>query len=339
MRTTARHGKGIAAAMACVLALPVLAGDRRDKPQHELITTLDPFYKKHVTADGLLISSSEKVSTRALEEAAHLVRRLLAKRPDVLKALVRGKVRVGVMAYNEMTTDIPECRRMSPWWDKRARGLGGNPVTCGEENLLAFRGDPYKGENIFIHEFAHIVHGRGLGAIDKTFEPRLRAVYEKAKKTGHFRGYGMVSVGEFWAEGVQSWFNCNRAGGLEVVKPDGKRISLINTREEMKKHLPEYAKFLDESFGHNTWSYVPVLRRLHQPHLKGYDPSKAPVFKWPMKVIEAYNKIEAEKARKRKQGKKSSEKGGEAACSTRGCQHDPAGDRPFTRQRENRAPF
>ena len=256
-----------------------------------------------MTAGGLLISSSEKVSARALEEAAHLVRKLLAKRPDVLDALVRGKVRVGVMAYNEMTTDIPECRRMSPWWDKRARGLGGNPVTCGEENLLAYRGDPYKGENIFIHEFAHIIHGRGLRAIDKTFEPRLRALYEKAKKAGRFGGYGMVSFGEFWAEGVQSWFNCNRAGGLEVLKPDGKRLSLINTRQEVKEHLPEYAEFLDESFGRNAWTYVPVPKRLDQPHLKGYDPSQAPVFKWPQKVIEAFNRIEAEKASKRKRAK------------------------------------
>jgi len=286
--------------MGALLALPALAGDVPPRPRHELIATLDPFYKRHVTADGLLISSSEKVSMRALREAGHLVRRLLANRPDVLKALVRGKVRVGVMAYSEMTTDVPECRRMSPWWDKRARGLGGNPVTCGEENLLAYRGDPYRGENIFIHEFAHIVHGRGLRAIDKTFEPRLRALYEKAKKAGRFRGYGMVNMGEFWAEGVQSWFNCNRAGGLEVRKPDGKRLSLINTREEVRKYLPEYAKFLDESFGHNTWTYVPVPKRLHQPHLKGYDPSRAPVFKWPRKVIDAFNRIEAEKAKKRK---------------------------------------
>jgi len=278
---TARYARWITPTVGGAVALLALAGDRPGKTQHELIATLDPFYKKHVTAGGLLISSSEKVSTRALEEAAHLVRRLLANRGDVLKALVRGKVRVGVMAYNEMTTDIPECRGLSPWWDKRARGLGGNPVTCGEENLLAFRGDPYKGENIFIHEFAHIIHGRGLRAIDKTFEPRLRALYDKAKKTGRFRGYGMVNMGEFWAEGVQSWFNCNRAGGLEVLRPDGKRLSLINTREQVKRHLPEYAKFLDESFGRNAWTYVPVRKRLHQPHLKGYDPSKAPIFKWP----------------------------------------------------------
>jgi len=286
----------LATAFMAAAALPC---SLRAGVQHELIPTLDPFYTRHVTAGGLLISSSPKVDPRALAEAAHLVRRMLAKRPDVLKALVAGKVRVGVMAYNEMTTDLPECRRMSPWWDKRARGLGGNPVTCAEENLLAYRGDPYRGESIFLHEFAHIVHGRGMRAVDETFQARLTALFEGARNAGRFRGYGMTNAGEFWAEGAQSWFDCNRAGGLAVRDADGKRWTEINTREEMKKHLPDFAAFLDRSFGRNPWTYVPVARRLDQPHLRGYDPAKAPVFRWPQKVLDAYNRIEAEKRKKR----------------------------------------
>jgi len=261
---------------------------------------LDPFYKKHASAGGLAIVSSEKVSDHALKEAAHLVGGMLAGRDDVLKALIRAKVYVGVMAYNEMTTDMPETRRMSPWWDKRARGLGGNPVTCAEENVLNFKGDPYRGENILIHEFAHIIHGRGIGKIDKTFNPRLRALHQNAKESGRFSGYGMVNFGEFWAEGVQSWFNCNRAGGLAVREADGKRPLQINTRDQVKAHMPELAKLLAEVFRGNKWTYTPAVERLHQPHLKGYDPAKAPVFKWPKKVIDAFNKIEAEKRKKRK---------------------------------------
>lgn len=299
---TRRRGGGSPRAIAAAGVLLALAAGAAGaaKVEHELIAGLDAFYKQHVTAGGLLISASEKVSPRALAEAAHLVGRLLAKRPDVLKALVRNKIRVGVMAYNEMTTDIPECRRMSPWWDKRARGLGGNPVTCAEENLLSFRGDPYRGENIFIHEFAHITHARGLRAVDKTFQRRLEGLYDAARKAGRFRAYGMTNVGEFWAEGVQSWFNCNRAGGLEVRKPDGEGWTAINTRAALKKHMPAYAKFLDASFGQNPWTYVPVAKRLDQPHLRGYDPAKAPVFKWPKRVIEAFKRIEAERKKKRK---------------------------------------
>jgi hypothetical protein len=261
--------------------------------------TLDPFYKQHLVADGLLIVGSEKVSEVALREAAYLLRKMLARRPDVLENLVARKMYVCVMAYNEMQTDLPECRGMSPWWDKRARGLGGRPVSCGEENLLGFDGDPYAGENILIHEFGHAIHG-ALARLDAQFNTRLRSLYQKAKETGRFRGYGMGSFGEFWAEGVQSWFDCNRRGGLEAIGAEGAHLWYINTREQLKKHLPAFGKLLDEAFRQNTWAYVPVQNRLDQPHLRGYEPADAPTFRWPPEVIEAYDRIEAERAEKRK---------------------------------------
>ena len=59
-----------------------------------------------------------------------------------------------IYAHNEYTTDVPEHKYLEKgekgkdWWDRRARGLGGNPrvpaTTCGEENLLCFEGDPYE---------------------------------------------------------------------------------------------------------------------------------------------------------------------------------------------------
>ena len=291
-----------------LLVLTILAGGclaanppapaTRPAPAEALRKRLDPFYKKHVTAGGLLIVSSEKVSDYALKEAAYLVRQMLATRPDVLADLVGRGVYITVMAYTEMTTDMPETRGLSPWYDKRARGLGGNPVSCAEENLLSFRGDPYRGESIFLHEFAHGVHG-GLARLDKTWEPRLKALLAKARKSGRYRGYGMKSFGEFFAEGAQSWLNCNRAGGLEALDEKGKLVCVINTREQLRKHMPDLAAFLDESFRKSTWTFAPVLHRLDQPHLKGYDPAKAPTFVWPKKVLETARRIEAENARKR----------------------------------------
>jgi len=277
----------------------------------EPLKGLDPFYKQYVLADGLRIVASKRVSKYALREAAHLIRKMTAGRPDVLKVLVDRRLHIGVMAYNEMTTDMPECRGMSPWWDKRARGFGGNPIICAEENLLSFRGDPWQGENIFVHEFAHGIHG-SLARLDKRFNARLEELHGKTEKTRRFRGYGMNNPGEFWAEGVQSWFNCNgtirskSAGGqssLEVIGPEGQHVCHITTRKQLKTYLPRLAKLIDDAFRQNRWVYVPVLKRLNQPHLRGYDPAKAPTFRWPPKVIEAYNRIEAEKAKKRKEQK------------------------------------
>ena len=305
----------------CVAEKAEKAGDKKTRPKlsaaEALLKTLDPFYKQHLVVDGLLIVSSEKVSKHALGEVAYLVRKMLARRPDILATLARGNY-LGVMAYTEMTSDIPESRKMGPWWDMRARGLSGRLITCAEENLLSFKGDPWAGENIFIHEFAHGIH-HALLSLDKKFGPRLRALCAKAQKSGLFRGYGLDDKGEpleFWAEGVQAWFNCNgairpKAAGsnpsFEALDSNGKHLCHIRTRDQLKKYLPGLARLIDESFGHNPWSYVPVARRLDEPHLRGFDPSKAPTFRFPKKVIEGFNRIEAENARKAAEAKKAKE--------------------------------
>jgi hypothetical protein len=242
------------------------------------------FYRKYVDLDGLLIMSSAKTSDRALREAHYLIRSVMNTCPEVLSNLVARNVRVGVMAYTEFTTDIPEHSRLSPWMNLRARGLGGNPVTCGEENLLQFPGDRYTGENILIHEFAHILD-RGLRTLDDGFRKELRKLYNASKKDGNISGYGMNNPGEYWAEGVQSWFNCNRRGGLAITLEKGKKLEL-NTRAELKKHMPELADFVCNSLHCNTWSYAPVTNRLEQPHLRGYDHAKAPEFITPDHIRE-----------------------------------------------------
>lgn len=271
-----------------------------------LRNTLDPFYKQHIVADGLVVAGSEKVSLYALEEAGYLIKKMLANRPDVIRDLCeKRKMFVAVMAYCELQTDLPDCRGMSLWWAYRARGLGSRPVSCGEENLLDLKGDPYKGENIFIHEFAHGIHG----VLGEEFNVRLRKLFDEAKESGRFGGYAIDGgVGEFWAEGVQTWFECNgrkrpKSGrgqdSFTVIGPDGKLVSHLTTREQLKTHLPEFAKLLDDTFLQNEWVYVPVLKRLDEPHLKGFDPADAPEFRWPVAVVEAFDRIEAEQAKEK----------------------------------------
>ena len=271
--------------------------------------TLDPFYKQHIVADGLVVAGSEKVSLPALREVGYLSQRMLANRPDVISYLCeKKKMFVGVMAYCELQTDLPDCRGMSLWWAYRARGLGSTPVSCGEENVLNFKGDPWEGENIFIHEFAHGIE-RVIGALDDQFNARLRDLFDKAEESGRVRGYAIEGgIAEFWAEGVQAWFNCNgtirpKSGGgqssFEVLGPKGEHVCHLQTREQMRTHMPEFAKLLDDSFRQNKWLYVPVAERLDEPHLKGFDPADAPTFRWPPAVVAAFHRIEAERASKK----------------------------------------
>lgn len=243
---------------------------------------LDPFYSKFVSANGYPVVSSSRVNDYALKEAAYLINLMLDQRPDVRKAMIEGGSRMVVMAYSEFTTDIPEHSHMKPvdYWDVRCRGLGGSrrdPVcSCGEENLLGYRGDPYWSENILIHEFAHNIHLRGMVRVDPSFDGRLRDAYKKAMKDGLWAGkYASVNPQEYFAEGVQSWFNNNR-------QPDHDH-NHVDTRSELKEYDPGLALICEEVFGKTVLKYTKPKTRLIG-HLVGYDPVTAPVFKWPERL-------------------------------------------------------
>jgi cyclophilin family peptidyl-prolyl cis-trans isomerase len=242
---------------------------------------LAEFYQKSVMVGSLPIVGSAGVSDEALAEAAWIVERLLGERDDILDAMADQKVRLVVMAWDEFTTDVPEHAHLEPavYWDRRARGLGATPeapaVSCAEENLLAFPGDPYEQENILIHEFAHALHAMGLNQVDPSFEVRLRGAWMDAKERGLWRGtYAITNPAEYWAEGAQSWFDDNREND---ALHNG-----VSTRVELEEYDPALASLCEEVFGDGDWRYLKPLQRGAdgRTHLASLDPSTAPHFKW-----------------------------------------------------------
>lgn len=237
------------------------------------------FYKKYADADGFPVVGSEKVSDAAMREAAYLVGKMLEGRDDLKQAMIRRKCRLIVMAYNEYTSDVPEHKWLKPHkqWDRRARGLGGSKTdvvaSCAEENLLGYPSDPYKGENILIHEFSHLIHHHGIAQLDTTFSKRLGEVYRKALQAGLWQGtYAATNQLEYFAEGVQSWFNTNQAPN---------RIhNHVDTRRELKEYDPGLAKLIEEVFGDKEWRYVNPRDRAEKEHLEGYDFTNQPTFYW-----------------------------------------------------------
>lgn len=238
---------------------------------------LEAFYQKHIEVDGFSIASSTNVSDLALREAAWIIGHMMEGREDILRAMVSNRVHIAVMAWNEFTTDVPEHRRLQPkvYWDRRARGLGGAPVSCGEENLLGYPGDPYATENLLIHEFAHAVHGLGLKSLDPTFDQRLKTAFNHATEKGLWKGtYAGQNRSEYWAEAVQDWFDNNRQNDA--------LHNHVNTRVELKAYDPELARLCEEVFGDRPWRYLKPMERTPQEraHLEGLDPSAMPHFRW-----------------------------------------------------------
>jgi hypothetical protein len=277
--------------IACVANLPAIGQAQTVTPippELRQRLNLDPFYEKCVMLRQFPIVGSAKVHDQALLEAAFLINQMLNGRDDILDAMAQNKVRLAVMASTEYTTDVPEHSDLTPrdFMNRRARGLGPTPqrpaVSCGEENLLCFPGDPYSTENILIHEFSHAIHDMGLSTVDPTFDGRLKKAYEQAMDEGLWEDkYASENRHEYWAEGVQSWFDCNRENDYEH--------NHVNTRDELKAYDPRLAALVAEVFGDRPWRYTrPANRPADQTaHLAGFDPSKAPRFSFPARAVKA----------------------------------------------------
>ena len=265
-------------------------GFRFDPPDKDGVPA---FYTQRVSAGGFPIVASAQVNPYALKEAAYLVDLMLAKRPDVRAAMIQSGARLSILAWNEFTCDQPEWQWMATtpvpdfpgvpardYRDARARGMGGSLTdpfcSCAEENLLAYAGDPYSKENILIHEFAHNMHLRGLSNVDPTFDARVKAAYDAAMKAGWWKGkYASVNHHEYFAEGVQSWFDDNRENDHDH--------NHVNTRAELLEYDPGLAALCREVFGDTELKYTKPTTRL-TGHMAGYDPAKAPAFVWPERL-------------------------------------------------------
>lgn len=293
------RARGIHVLLVLLLAgAPALAEeDRRDvgpvAASVRKAWRLDRFYRRHLDLEGFPILGSKKVSDHALREAAWIIDHMLADRRDLLQALVKAKVRCCVMAYDEVTTDVPEHRTLEPgkWWDRRARGLGASVerpcVSCAEENLLGFPGDPYATECILVHEFAHAIDLMALRGVDPAFEEKLASAYRKAMEEGLWKGlYAAENKEEYWAEGVQSWFDTNR--------PADRLHNHVDTRAELEAYDPRLAGLIGDTLGRSTWRYVKPADREAPGHLAGYDRSNAPRFAWPEGLDAWFRRYEAD---------------------------------------------
>jgi uncharacterized protein (DUF885 family) len=288
-------GRGEKSERIVTSAVPVQAM-RFDPPDPEGIPA---FYTQRVKAGGFPIVASAQVNPYALEEAAYLVDQMLARRPDVRAAMIQSGARLSILAWNEFTTDQPEWRWLAKepvegfpdipardYRDARARGMGGSATdpfcSCAEENLLGYPGDPYAAECILIHEFAHNMHLRGMANVDPTFDTRVKAAYDAAMKAGLWKAaYASVNHHEYFAEGVQNWFDNNRENDHDH--------NHVNTRAELLAYDPGLAALCREVFGDTEIKYTKPATRL-TGHMAGYDPAKAPTFAWP----ERLQKVKAE---------------------------------------------
>jgi hypothetical protein len=248
---------------------------------------VDTFYKKYADAFGIPVVSSGKVPDDALLMARDIVNYMLMKRPDVRSVLIGRKARVLVMAQTEMETDLPERhdwkkpakddRRLTPgerenydktggiasmsdreYWNRRARGMGGNVTSCAEENLLGYPNTRYYGENILVHEFSHNIMN-AIRTADTALFREIGIAYDAAKAKGLYKGqYAINTVAEYWAEGTQWWFWSN----IEFY--DGQ--TRVQAPDDLNAYDPALYAILEKVYaGHHIPADVYYGRNLRSP--------------------------------------------------------------------------
>ncbi len=214
----------------------------------------DPFYGQGCDLDGFWVVAAEEVDSEAVTRAGEFVSTIFASDPALAASLRATDIRLGVIGENQRTTEMPEYRDLNEVfpgtdWDSRARGLGATferpLVSAGEENVLCLDGDRYRGEDILLHEFAHVLHEFGYATIDPTFQPRLDAAFANALDLGIWDDtYAAENAAEYWAEAVQSYFGRN----LSFEVPDGVH-GPIDTGAALADADPTVHALIDEKLG------------------------------------------------------------------------------------------
>jgi hypothetical protein len=214
------------------------------------------FYTKCAYLQGMPILGNDRVDDRAFHTLIDVLGKVLARCDRrVMPTLVAGGTHYSIIAEHDGQTLLPELAelRHDPRvdWDKRARGMGGRCASGGEENILELPSDRYRGECIYLHEFAHTLDRYAFSVIDPGFRQSLQDAYRHAKATGLWQNtYGITNPAEYFAEGVQMYFDC-ACGGYPA---DGVHNEVIN-REQLARYDPALFAVIDAAFGHNPWRY------------------------------------------------------------------------------------
>ena len=199
----------------------------------------EDYYSRIESIFEIAIKAPASVHPEALIRAKEIIRMMLQDiRPDIRERLASKGASLAIIPKSQYVTALPEFSYLSGRRDVngnaydsfKVRGLGAKsqPVSAtSEENLLKLPDDPFKAEDITVHEFAHAIMNLGFAKEDID---KVTSLYKYALEKNLFVGsFAMVRLDEFWAELSQSFFNVNN----EIGGPD-----------DIGSQLPEALEFL-----------------------------------------------------------------------------------------------
>lgn len=216
------------------------------------IVKIDPpekdFFSKRLDFGGIPIKAHAVVSDEALYAARDRLSMILAHLPTITSNVVKARVELHIIGKDQVTTDLPEwlhdkgkplAEYNGKTRDERTRGMGGRLVSCGEENLLKLPNDRYRGRDICVHEFAHVVRNYGM---DRATRERFAQLHRDSLVKGRWvKSYAGSNADEFFAE-ISMWYFGTRGDlSMEGPKP-------ASGPEGLKQYDPEAFQLVDDFY-------------------------------------------------------------------------------------------
>ena len=171
---------------------------------------------------------------------------MISNAPEIRAWTAAASFRVEITGRDQVISDHPDYASLKGektfdgrTFDNGTRGVG-EKVRCsvGEENLLCFRNQGYREEDILVHEFAHSI----MSNMDAPLVSALESSYQNAVRKGLYPMgvYMMANSHEYWAEGTQAWFDA-------TIRRDVN--GGFDTRTSLKTHDPRLAMVLVRVYG------------------------------------------------------------------------------------------
>ena len=206
------------------------------------------FFTKVLYFHGIPIKAPQVVADEALFAASNRLSLLLDHQPMVISNLVAAGAELHIIGRDQVTSDLPEHRRLKgkplPEYngltvDQRTRGLGGLLTSCGEENLLKLDNDRYRGRDICLHEFSHNIRNHG---IPRDIRARFDEQYKNSLDKGLWvKSYAGSNPDEFFAELTMWYFGTH--GDLHMTGPKP-----ANGRDGLQKYDPDAFALFDDFY-------------------------------------------------------------------------------------------
>ena len=179
-----------------------------------------------------------------------------------------------------LTKTFQQAKEKGLWNDGRAaqrfrRVKSEKPVSLLEALVKSFPGQSPKLIEKCLEGGDILVGGEPTNAKGKvTKDDKVLIVFGGEKEC-----YAGKNRAEYWAEGVQSWYDTNR-----TMDHDHNHI---HTREQLKTYDPGLAKMCEDVLGDSPWRFVSPRDRAGKGHLEDFDPDEAPTVVDPAHIEKA----------------------------------------------------